>query len=109
MRRHEMEKLRDAKYPVIARVPERVRKESEIVIPGIIEGVIVEIIAGYGRLQSSACIRYGLGQDVCVYARNVIRLVGRGWSDAEQHFAHRVKRRKWSRKKKAEQMKIGLV
>ena len=79
MREEQIRRLMESGYPVVARVPKRVRVEFEtqgVILPGVIEGPVVDM-ARHSR-ESMAVVLYGLGHRVELLARHILRLRGRG-------------------------------
>lgn len=99
--------LMEAGYPVIVRVPTYRRRELEkedILVPEYIDGKIIEIKTAGPHKQANVVIRDGMGRDIEIRTRNVIKLRGRGHRG--KNFATRPTRRNRRKKQKMNQMDL---
>jgi len=108
MRENQIRKIMPSGHLVIVKVPKYRRKElekEEMLVPEYIDGKIISILVAGGRKQCAVVVRDGLGRDIKVMARSVLKLKGMGDQNGSRVGVKPVTRRRLKRPKH-EQLKL---
>jgi len=106
VRERQLRRLMDTRYLVIVHVPKYRRKALEkagLLVPEYVDAKIISIDSTGRRKQCSVLVRDGLGRDIEVTARSVLKFKGRGDQDGGRLHLLPVKRKRGKRVKR-EQM-----
>lgn len=108
MKLAQLNSVLSAHYPVIARIPSSVRRRVGLngyAIGDYICGIVVSVITGKKYHESVVVVRYGMGNEVELFARNILRIKGRGDID-DSRYSLRNKKILKDKSKRNAQMRL---